>query len=280
LSKVIYTTGLSGFIGQSVVKKIISEYDVIVNFGRDKKISIYQSSLNPIYKDFNLDELEIFKSDSLIHLAGYYNPMPTSLFEELLLKESNFNFPFSLCSLLKKNGLKRVFSTSSYMQLLDLKNQNVYSETKSKFINWAKSEFEVTEIFLFDTFGPNDKRNKVMDVFIRKAILNQDINIPSCKIDINLTHVDEVASAIVSATKLSKGQYMIMSKNNTTIEDLAKNIISLNKTSTKIKTKFEGNNFFESINSFPKNIYLKTLEIDFHEQIQERYNEIKQTHCF
>ena len=50
MSKVIYTTGLSGFIGQSVVKKIISEYDITVNFGRDKKISIYQSSLNPIYK--------------------------------------------------------------------------------------------------------------------------------------------------------------------------------------------------------------------------------------
>ncbi len=280
MSKVIYTTGLSGFIGQSVVKKIISEYDVTVNFGRDKKISIYKSSLNPIYKDFNLDELKTFQSDSLIHLAGYYNSKPTSLFEESLLKESNFNFPFSLCGLLKKNGLKRIFSTSSYMQLLDLKNQNVYSETKSKFINWAKSEFEVTEIFLFDTFGPHDKRNKVMDVFIRKAILNQDINIPSCKVDINLTHVDEVASAIVNSTKLSKGQYMIMSKNNTTIEDLARSIISLNKTSTKIKTKFEGENFFESINSFPKNIYFKTLEIDFHEQIQERYNEIKQTHCF
>ena len=280
MSQIIYTTGLSGFIGQSVFKKIVSEYDVTVNFGRDKKISIYQSSLNPIYKDFNLDELEFFQSDSLIHLAGYYNPKPSSFFEESLLKESNFNFPFSLCSLLKRNGLKKIFSTSSYMQLLDLKNQNVYSETKSKFINWAKSEFEVTEIFLFDTFGPNDKRNKVMDVFIRKAILNQDINIPSCKVDINLTHVDEVASAIVNSTKLSKGQYMIMSKNNTTIEDLARSIISLNKTSTKIKTKFEGENFFESINSFPKNIYCKTLEIDFHEQIQERYNEIKQTHCF
>ena len=280
MPQIIYTTGLSGFIGQSVFKKVISEYDITVNFGRDKKISIYQSSLNPIYKDFNLDELEVFQSDTLINLAGYYNPKPKSLFEESLLKESNFSFPFSLCSLLKKNGLKKILSTSSYMQLLDLKNQNAYSETKSKFINWAKSEFEVTEIFLFDTFGPNDKRNKVMDVFIRKAILNQDINIPSCKVDINLTHVDEVASAIVSATKLSKGQYMIMSKNNTTIEDLAKNIISLNKTSTKIKTKFEGNNFFESINSFPKNIYCKTLEIDFHEQIQERYDEIKQTRCF
>ncbi len=280
MPQIIYTTGLTGFIGQSVFKKIVSEYDVTVNFGRNKKISIYQSSLNPVYKDFSLDELEVFQSDSLIHLAGYYNPSPKSLFEESLLEESNFNFPFSLCSLLKKNGLKKIFSTSSYMQLLNLENQSIYSKTKSKFINWAESQFEVTEIFLFDTFGPYDQRNKVMDVFIRNAILNQDINIPSCKIDINLTHVDEVASAIVKSTKLSKGQYMIMSKNNTTIEDLAKSIISLNKTSTKIKTALEGNNFFDSINFFPKNIYLKTLELDFHEQIQERYNEIKQTHCF
>ena len=70
-----------------------------------------------------------------------------------------------------------------------------------------------------------------------------------------------------------------MSNNQTTIKELAIAVISLNITSTKIKTKLEGNNFFENINSFPKNIYLKTLELDFHDQIQERYNEIKQTYC-
>ena len=279
MSKIIYTTGLTGFIGQCFLKKLVNEYDVTINFGRDKKITVYQSYLKPIYKDFNLNELESYPSENIFHLAGYYNPRPVNLVEENQLEESNFNFPFSLCSSLKKIGLKKIISTSSYMQLLDLEDQNLYSETKSKFIRWAKSEFEVTEIFLFDTFGPHDQRNKALDVFIRNSILNQDINIPSCRIDINLTHVEEVARSLVGSTKLSPGQYTIMSNNQTTIKELAIAVISLNTTSTKIKTKLKGNNFFENINSFPKNIYLKTLELDFHEQIQERYNEIKQTYC-
>ena len=276
MPNIIYTTGITGFIGQHLLKKLINEYDITVNFGRNKKISIYQSSLNPIYKNFNLNELETYQSDSIFHLATYYNPNPKYLSEEDLLEESNFNFPFTLCNDLKKLGLKKIISTSSYMQLLDSEHQNLYSETKNKFINWTKSEFEVTEIFLFDTFGPNDQRNKVLDVFIKNVILNQDINIPSTKIDINLTHVEEIVNTLIKCPELSAGQYMIMSNNQTTIEELAKSVIALNKTSVKIKANLEAKNFFENINSFPSNIYQKTLELDFQEQLMERNNEIRE----
>ena len=274
--KIIYTTGITGFIGQHLLKKLINEYDITVNFGRNKKISIYQSSLNPIYKDFNLNELEVYQADSIFHLATYYNPNPKDLSEEDLLEKSNFNFPFTLCNDLKKLGLKKIISTSSYMQLLDSEHQNLYSETKNKFINWAKSEFEVTEIFLFDTFGPNDQRNKALDVFIKNAISNQDINIASSKIDINLTHVEEVVNTLIKCPELSANQYMIMSNNQTTIEELAKSVIALNKTSAKIKANLEAKNFFENINVFPDNIYQKTLELDFQDQLKERNNEIRE----
>ena len=280
MPNIIYTTGITGFIGQHLLKKLINEYDITVNFGRNKKISIYQSSLNPIYKNFNLNELETYQSDSIFHLATYYNPNPKYLSEEDQLEESNFNFPFTLCNDLKKLALKKIISISSYMQLLDSRHQNLYSETKNKLISWARSEFEVTEIFLFDTFGPNDQRNKVLDVFIRNVISNQDINIPSTKIDINLTHVEEIVNTLIKCPELSAGQYMIMSNNQTTIEELAKSIIALNKTSAKIKTNLDAKNFFENINSFPSNIYQKTLELDFQEQLMERNNEIREANSF
>ena len=280
MPNIIYTTGITGFIGQHLLKKLINEYDITVNFGRNKKISIYQSSLKPIYKNFNLNELEAYQADSIFHLATYYNPNPKDFSEEDLLEESNFNFPFTLCNDLKKLGLKKIISTSSYIQLLDSEHQNLYSETKNKFISWAKSEFEVTEIFLFDTFGPNDQRNKALDVFIKNAISNQDINIASSKIDINLTHVEEVVNTLIKCPELSANQYMIMSNNQTTIEELAKSVIALNKTSTKIKTNLESKNFFENINSFPNNIYKKTLELDFQDQLKERHNEIREANTF
>ena len=63
--KIIYTTGLTGFIGQHVLKKIIYDYDAVVNFGREKKITIYQNSADPVCKDFSIEELQKYPSDLL-----------------------------------------------------------------------------------------------------------------------------------------------------------------------------------------------------------------------
>ena len=168
--KIIYTTGLTGFIGQYFLKKLINEYDLVINFGREKKITIYKPFSEPVNQDFSLELLEKYSADTLFHLSTYYNPNPTNTYEEELLKESNLNFPIALCKTLKNYRLKHIIASSSYFQLLDSKYKTLYSETKSKFIEWARSEFEVTEIFLFDTFGKNDQRGKVLDVFIKNSI--------------------------------------------------------------------------------------------------------------
>ena len=73
---------------------------------------------------------------------------------------------------------------------------------------------------------------------------------------------------------------MIMSNNQTTIEELAKSVIALNKTSAKFKTNLEAKNFFENLNYFPDNIYQKTLELDFQDQLKERNNEIREANSF
>ena len=274
--KIIYTTGLTGFIGRYFLKKLFNDYDLVVNFGREKHITIYQSFDDPISKKFTPEVLEEYPSETLFHFATYYNPNPVNISDARLLEESNFNFPRSLCKVLKKNGLKRIISTSSYLQLLDSKYKNLYSETKSKFIDWAKSEFEVTEIFLFDTFGSNDKRGKVLDIFIKNTISNNDIYIPSKRVEINLTHVEEVADSLINALGLKVGQYMIMSNNHLTLKELAERVVSIEKTSTKINSTLDGNNLIRKINSFPENIYLNSLKQDFTEQIKTRYDEIKQ----
>ena len=276
--KIIYTTGLTGFIGKHFLKKLLNEYDLVINFGREKNITIYKPFSKPVKKDFSLELLEKYSADSLFHLATYYNPNPTNTYEEELLKESNLNFPISLCKILKKYRLKHIIASSSYLQLLDSKYKNLYSETKSKFIDWAKSEFDVTEIFLFDTFGKNDRRAKVLDVFIKNSISNHDIYIPSTRVDINLTHVDEIVDSFIYSLNLKPDRYMIMSNNHLTIKELAESIVSIEKTSTKIRPTLEGKNLIQNINSFPENIYANTLKKDFNEQIKKRYDEIKQTY--
>jgi len=278
LLKIIYTTGLTGFIGQYFLKKLFNEYDLVINFGREKNITIYKPFSEPVNQDFSLELLEKYSADTLFHLATHYNPNPTNISEEKHLKESNYSFPKSLCKALKNNGLKHIIASSSYLQLLDSKYINLYSETKSKFIEWARSEFEVTEIFLFDTFGKNDQRGKVLDVFIKNSISNHDIYIPSNRVDINLTHVEEIADSLIYSLKIKSGQYMIMSNHQLTIKELAQRVVAIEKTSTKIKATLRANNLMKKINSFPENIYINTLKKDLNEQIKKRYDEIKQTY--
>lgn len=277
MSKVIYTTGITGFIGQHFLKKIIDEYDVVINFGRDNTIGVYRNSLIPESKKFNTSELSSLRSEVLFHFATHYNPKPKNQIEEKLIKESNFNFPFNLCNELKKNGLKKLICTSSYMQLLDHEYQNSYSKTKNKFIVWANKEFQMIEVFLFDTFGPNDNRNKVVDVFIKNLIKKTDIQIPKSRIDINLTHVEEIVNCLHNSHKYPSGKYMIKSNNQLTIEELAKKIIKLNNETVNIVQGPYIQNFLQNIQYFPQNIYKKTLKIDFNSQLNQRNNEIRKT---
>ena len=62
-----------------------------------------------------------------------------------------------------------------------------------------------------------------------------------------------------------------------TIKKLAESIVSIEKSSTKIKPTLEANNLIQNIKSFPENIYVNTLKKNFNEQIKQRYDEIKQT---
>jgi len=275
MSKVIYTTGITGFIGQHFLKKIINDYDIVINFGRNNTIGIYKNSLIPKLKNFDISELSLYKSEVLFHFATYYNPKPKNQAEERLIEESNFNFPYNLCNKLKKNGLKRLICTSSYMQLLDQEYQNSYSKVKNNFIAWANKEFQVIEVFLFDTFGPDDYRNKVLDVFIKNLIKKTDINIPKSRIEINLTHVEEIVNCLHIAHKYPEGKYMIKSNNQLTIEELAKKIIKLNKEKVNIILGLNAINFLQNIQFFPNNIYKKTLKIDFNSQLNQRINEIR-----
>ena len=94
--KIIYTTGLTGFIGQHFLKKLFNEYDLVINFGREKNITIYKPFSEPVNQDFSLELLEKYSADTLFHLATHYNPNPTNISEEKHLKESNYSFPKSL----------------------------------------------------------------------------------------------------------------------------------------------------------------------------------------
>jgi nucleoside-diphosphate-sugar epimerase len=282
LAKVVFTTGITGFIGHHLLVRLLKEYDYVINFGRNSSINLIQSSNPDLSKQIELKDLikSEYKAETLIHLATNYNPAPKNKLEEEELINSNYKFPQKVCRELTKIGLSKIVSISSYMQLLEPQYQNFYSQTKNNFVNWAQDRFLLTEIFLFDTFGENDKRDKVVDVFIKNAILNKNFNIPIESIYINLTHVDEIVEIIHKSINIPIGRYMIKSRNQITIEQLAKKIIKINDSKSTINKSLDVTNFLNYIQYYPTNIYKKTLQLDLDQLITRRNNEIKQTYSF
>ena len=73
MPETIFTTGLSGFIGKNLLPKLLNEYDQIINFERNNKLSIYEKSHK---KSVSLSKKLIneFDAKKLIHLATLYRP--------------------------------------------------------------------------------------------------------------------------------------------------------------------------------------------------------------
>ena len=275
MSDVIYTTGITGFIGRNLLQFLLEKYSFVLNFERNNKISIHSENTEKILKDFDLKILKNYSSEILIHLATLYNPSPKNKFEENEILQSNLNFPIQVCKTLEEINLKKLITTSSYMQLIPEDEQNLYAKSKNDFVKWAKQSLDITEIFLFDSFGPDDNREKVIDIFIKKSLFNEEINIPEKKIQMNLTHISEISECIMDGLDLQKGKYMILSDNQTTIKDLAEKIVKLLGSKSEIIKGFDAINYFQKITKFPENIYRSSSTENFESMLLSRSNEIR-----
>ena len=137
----------------------------------------------------------------------------------------------------KKDGLKKFINFSSMMLHNNSKSyepQNLYSATKKAFIDILRlyeikyKNIKFFNLTIYDTYGPKDKRIKVIPEIIEKYKSNKSVNVYSKKLELNLLHVNDVCQGIEILIKksISAGQYKIMSKKFTNIEKL---IIQTNK---------------------------------------------------
>ena len=160
--------------------------------------------------------------------------------------------------------------------MLDDEYQNFYSETKTWFNEWCESRVhDLVKIYLFDSFGKGDTRNKVVDAFIKSSIVSENIQIPDTEIIINLTEVSEIVEGIINSIDLPGGDYSIKSKNDISLENLAKKIVEIEPTKTKIIKSGSATNLLDKIKALPENIYKKTMNSDLNDQLKRRFYEIK-----
>ena len=251
----ILITGSTGFIGSNIVnlllKKNVYIYDILRNKNKkNKKIIDLNKNKNylPIfYKKF--DELEKklkkVKIDTVVNCATYYTSKNDIKNIENLIR-TNIIFCSIILEILK-NKIKKFINFGSMMEYSQgnyFSPKNFYAVTKYSFqkieefykLNYKNIKFY--DLKLYETYGDNDVRKKIIPTIIKSYSKNKSVKIVSKNLIMNFVHIESLVKVIymIIFNKIKEGEYCL--KNNKFIK-IQKLINTLNKKlKKKIKVKY------------------------------------------
>jgi CDP-3, 6-dideoxy-D-glycero-L-glycero-4-hexulose-4-reductase len=255
LKKKILITGSTGFVGSNIINLLLKEnvyiYDVLRNKNKkNKKIRNFKKNKNysPIfYKKFNELErkLKKIKIDIVINCATYYTGKNNIKSIENLV-QTNIIFCSVILEILK-NKIKKFINFGSMMEYSQgnhFSPKNFYAITKYTFqkieefykLNYKNIKFY--DLKLYETYGDNDVRKKIIPTIIKSYTQNKSVQIVSKNLKMNFVHIESLVKAIymIIFNKIKEGEYCIKNNKFTKIHKL---INSLNiKLKKKIKIEY------------------------------------------
>jgi nucleoside-diphosphate-sugar epimerase len=203
----ILVTGATGFIGQNLVKLLLDKkYDVHCIVRINSETSKLNSRSNIFKYDGNIDSLLNYfnkeKFDGVIHLASLFlaNHTKGDIYS---LISSNIKFGTELLEACKESSVRWFINTGTFWQNYENKEYNpvnLYAATKEAFENIAKfytetSDLVFTTIKLNDTFGPNDTRNKIFNLWAKISKSGETLEMSSGQQIIDISYIEDVINA-------------------------------------------------------------------------------------
>jgi len=256
MSKILIT-GVTGFIGSNLIKKLSTNNEIFVlvrkkSLGKFKKINniklISFSNLDILNK-----KLKYVKVDTIIHSATHY--VKKHQYKDIKnLTNANITLGNVLLENLKSLKVKKFINISTVWEDYNgIKNNfpNLYAAYKKAFgmiLNFYRknnSDVRFYNILLSDTFGYNDKRAKLINILKKNIKLNKVTSLISKKAYINLLNVEDVAGGIAKLVKknIKPGTYVLKNLYNYSFIQIINQVEKDSK--KKIKIKWLGNKKFK-----------------------------------
>ena len=212
----ILVTGATGFIGNNLLRRLIKENKIIDVIVRpDSKITSLKGSdkVNILEHDGTMEDMYriIQKSNPKIvfHLATNFVSEHSS--EDLDdMVTSNILYGTQLLEALSKTNCKNIVNTGTSWQHYKSSSYspvNFYSSTKKAFedillfYHEARS-FNVINLKLFDTYGPNDNRGKLFSLLMNAKDNNTILDMSAGEQLLDLVHVNDVIDALCGCIEL------------------------------------------------------------------------------
>lgn len=255
----ILVTGATGFIGQNLISLLLDKkYDVscIVRINSDlskiderAKIFKYDANINSLVEYFANE-----KFDGIIHLASLFLASHNQNDISKLIS-SNIQFSTELLEASVQSDVKWFLNTGTFWQHYeneDYNPVNLYSATKEAFEKIAKYYIETsnlvfTTIKLNDTFGSNDTRNKVFNLWSKIAKNGELLEMSSGEQIIDISYIEDVISAYdlligylnsKDAINFNNKEFVLTNDEKCSLKELSK--IFEKATNTKLNIKWGG----------------------------------------
>lgn len=222
--KKIFVTGATGFIGQHLVRRLISEGYLVGALVRPASPSIKSCSKAGIlcfpgdirnYQDIKT-ALSAFEPDAIIHLVTYYAVMHRA--DEIgVMTDTNVKGTINLLEAAKETGGVKLFvNTSSCAvyeerkQLLKetdpIKPQNIYALTKiqtEEACSFYADTFGLPCVTLriFPPYGPGDHERRLIPYVIDCILKNTPPNLTTGKQEWDFVYVDDIVNAYLAVLR-------------------------------------------------------------------------------
>ncbi|EAI7247503.1 NAD(P)-dependent oxidoreductase [Campylobacter lari] len=202
----ILVTGATGFIGTNFILQMHDRYEIVALVRKNSNIDKIRDYCKICYyEDFAVlkENLQKEQIDGVLHLATLYLKHHRS--EDLKdLIDSNILFGVELLEILYLIGFSGWFINIGtfwqFYQNLSNNPLNLYAATKTAFLNIANyyiqiAKYKFVTILLNDTYGPNDWRPKIINLWKRSLETKEVIRMSSGEQIIDMLYIDDVINA-------------------------------------------------------------------------------------
>jgi len=251
----IVVTGVTGFIGNAIVERLLKEdHEVYVIIRSKTDISSISENVHTFIDDGNTQKMQSFfqdiKPDGVLHLASLVLVNHTLDDIESLIV-SNILFSTRLLEASVNSNVKWFINTGTFWQNYnneDYNPVNLYAATKQAFEDIAKYYYETEKINfvtikLNDTFGPNDTRSKIFNLWGKAVANNENLGMSLGEQVIDISYIDNIVDAYIqmliqlqvdNAYTYAGNVYAVNSDERMSLQALAKLYEDVTQTSVDI----------------------------------------------